>query len=613
MKTSLVRFSSSRTGKVLKWVGGIIAVVIVGIFIWLNVGLGPTIRKKLEAKVSEATKGKYQLKINWISINFITSNLVFHNVSLQPGKLASYTKGDSSKRNTNLGIEAKSVQLHDIKWRTYLAEKKIELKGIYINSPDITITQTKPDDIKQIDSTDQKKSLEDLLNGLKNEIQIDEIIVKDGKLKHTVVAAKGKSTQSAEHIRIALHNIRLDSVTKQKRSFPFLDKIEASLENYQFVGADNLYALKVGKVDLKDDHSLAIENMKLQPTVSDKEFVRRKKVQNDRFIITVPKIECKGVELRQALDKKLIAQSVRVNNPVVNIYRDKRMPPKPNHHPLMPNEAVRNINFQVQIDSTFISGASITYAEQVLNAPKPGKVMFEKSNVRITNLSNDPKRMTDRNPVKIHATTMLMQGGLLTLNVSMNLLSKQFNCAYRGHLDRMSATAFNLISFPNENIRLTDGLVNEVTFSSHIRRGIARGSVKALYRDLKIEVIDPEKHKTHQLLTLLGNIAIKADNTAKEEKPARLGTIFYQRERDDSFVTYLWQSLKSGLFSSITTVNINKVKEIRKKAKALQKKGPRPTVKEKKDSVDKDSIDKDSSKKVAPEPKDSANKDLTKN
>ncbi len=597
MRTSLSKISSSRTGKVVKWTIVIIAFTIVVITLWLNIGLAPTIRKTLEARVSEATQGKYELKIKRVGINFLTSSISFRSVSLQPTALVARLPATDSAAKNQMSLNIESVQFRRVAWRDYLSDQKIQLKGVYINEPEIIITHEKKSGKKEPDT--EKNAFSELLSNLKNELRIGEIIVDKGKIVHTVTAPKGNSRQSADHIRIAIRDIRLDSVTRQSQEplVLLLNKLEASLENYRYVGADTIYELKVKRLDLRPDRTVNVQSVQLQPRLSDREFVRRSKVQKDRFILRIPQVTFQGFDLEQAFHNSLVARSIHVQNPNLNIYRDKRAPERKDNRPLMPQEAIRNVNFRVQIDSTIISGASVTYSEQVPDAPTPGKITFNKSNIRVTNLTNNPNRMTHRTPMVIKANTMLMNGGLLDLTVRMNLLSKQFDAVYFGYLEQMQVTAFNLISLPNENIRLLDGTVNKVTFASSIRRGVATGTVEALYEGLKIEIIDPGKRRKSEVLTLLGNMVVRANNTNEGRKPARVAPILYRREATDSFIGFLWQSLRTGLLASVTPVNIDKVKQLRqnvvqKKNERKWKQSQNRKMKAEKDSLsaDKDSV-----------------------
>ncbi len=570
-KANLKKAASSRTGKIVKWTLGIVAFLLVCLALWLNIGFAPTLRRQAEAKVYEATQGKYKLEINRVGINFLTSSISLNDVHLAP-TAALLSNSDSG--NSRIRVDADDIQLKNIKWRQFLSNKKIHLKGIYIDQPNIVIDQGS----KRPDSdTASRKDLADLLSQIKNELQIGEIVIDEGKLTHRQQTRKGPSKQTADHIHIALRDIRLDSVTRNKpdQALAFLDKMEVSLQNYIFTGNDSIYTLKVEKVSLSPEHDLTVKNLNFQPNVSDKEFAKQFKYQKDRFILKVPSIELKGVDLKAAFQKSMIARAVYIKSPTLNVYRDKRAPKLvDSHHPLMPQEAIRGIDFNIQIDSTFITGANIRYSELAPKASKPGSISFNKSNIEVTNLTNNPTRMSDKTPATIKASSLLMDGGLLTLNLSINLLSDYFNVAYRGSLNQMSVTDFNQISMPNEHIRISDGSIHKITFASNVERGVARGELKALYEDLKLEILDPEDHSKRGVLTFLSNLAVRANNIDGKDSPARVAPILYARDVDDSFISFLWQSLRSGVLAAVTPVKVDRVKELKEKmaqAKAIQK------------------------------------------
>ena len=574
-KGQLKKAATSRMGRVVFWVVSLCVAALLGITLWLNIGLAPTVRQQLEAKVSTATQGKYRLTIGRVGISFLTSSIGFHRVALEPTR-----KSASDKQRVK--VEVRSVQMKNIKWREYLSDAKVQLKGIYINEPNVVFVQQKDTGEKQ--RTAQKTDLAELLGQLRNEIDLQEIVVDKGRIAHTVVTPEGKrSQQSADDIRIVFRNVRLPAKTDSLPADPasFLEKAEFSLKNYRFAGANSLYELKAQQATLHADRRLEIQSVQFGPRVSDREFVRLSKVQKDLFRLQIPQIICRDLNVRQALQSALVMRSIQVTNPVLKVYRDKRMPPR-KKRPLMPNEAIRGIPFRVRIDSAIVSGASITYSEQMPKVSVPGKISFEKSSIKATNLTNDPRRMTSRTPLVVRASTMLMNEGRMNLTLATNLLSSQFDLAYQGYLDKMPIEAFNRMSLPNENIRVADGWVERVSFSSNVRHGVARGWVKPIYEDLKIEVFDPEKQKKQGMLTLLGNIALRTSNLEDERKSARSAPILYRRQPDDSFIAFLWQSVRTGLLAAVTPVNVDKVKTIRQKVGRKQE----PKAKARKDSTE---------------------------
>jgi len=581
MRTTVSKLASSRVGKVLKWTALVVIALLTGITLWLNFGLAPTIRHTLETKVTSETAGKYELQIKRVGVNLLTSTVVFHHVQLQSAKgHPKNTKPDSLNNNTEtnadqLSVTARSIRFRQLGWRSYLTDKKINLKGIYIESPDIIVTQ---DNRQPVPKQDQKQDQwNKLLDKLKNDLQIDEIVLSKGKVVHTTLHKKGEAQHSADNISIAFRDIRIDSLTKQQRDdpFPYVDKIEASLQHYRYLGADSVYELRINQLSLNADHSLRVQNLQFKPTLSDQALARLKQVQHDRFILKVPEISIQKFDVKKMLNKELIAQSIRIKNPMLNVYRDKRLPLRKDKRPLMPHEAMQKIPFRIQIDSTIVSGASISYTEQMPDAAKAGKVTFEKSSIQMTNLTNHPKRMNNRNPLVVNANTKLMNGALMTLTLTTNLLSPQLNCRYYGQLEQMQASDLNRISISSGNIRFKEGQVDLVTFSAQIIKGVATGTVKALYQNLKIEVIDPKQQKKHSMLTWLGNLVIKSRNEEQDKKSARVAAISYTRAPEDSFIYFLWQSLKTGLLASITSVDVEKVREeVQKVREKVTKKEP---------------------------------------
>jgi hypothetical protein len=101
-------------------------------------------------------------------------------------------------------------------------------------------------------------------------------------------------------------------------------------------------------------------------------------------------------------------------------------------------------------------------------------------------------------------------------------------------------------------MRIESGVVDQVVFAVNVRNGQATGHLKALYHDLKVAMLHPEKKKKRKLLSMLGNLLIKSKNEKTEKKGAEIGEIRYQRLSDDGFVRLLWRSVKTGLITTLT-------------------------------------------------------------
>jgi hypothetical protein len=120
----------------------------------------------------------------------------------------------------------------------------------------------------------------------------------------------------------------------------------------------------------------------------------------------------------------------------------------------------------------------------------------------------------------------------------------------------MDLTRLNPFLEIAEHTRIESGQAEGVEFDAQIHAGRATGSVRPVYRDLDIALLDEKSGSAKSVVkrteTLLTNVLKIRNNNlpdkSGEVKPARIN---YERKPEDTFIQVLWFSVRSGVRESI--------------------------------------------------------------
>jgi hypothetical protein len=118
----------------------------------------------------------------------------------------------------------------------------------------------------------------------------------------------------------------------------------------------------------------------------------------------------------------------------------------------------------------------------------------------------------------------------------------------------MEARAFNETFVDLVGIRLTGGTIDSIWFDINVDAGRASGGFEMRYRDLELEVLDKvtrEQALGDRLKTFLVDHIVEPQNQPEGENPAIVAIIQHERKSGDPLFKFMWDVLKSGIFTTL--------------------------------------------------------------
>lgn len=401
---------------------------------------------------------------------------------------------------------------------------------------------------------------------LKN-INIDRIVVNDSR------ASIGNSNTEKPALVIPdiwfmAEGIKFNPISAQNPNRIFYsDHLTAKISNFNYVLPGNLLAISIDELMLdSNDSSIQAINFALTPLVSKYDFGPAKGYQAAWLEINNKSLSFEKVDFLSLINYQyFMAQTLRVSDFSINIFKDKRIPfPEWQLKPL-PQTALRKIKFIFNVNKIILEDGFISYQEHAEKASATGEVFFSDLNATILNLTNDSTITSSQPYAKIGATANIFGKGAIKAEFQFDLMNAKNIHTYGIVVNPFDLTEFNRILVPSASVEISSGYNQKIIMMAKADEDYSYGEMKFYYDDLKITLLNRETETPKGIGNVLGSFfantfIIKSNNP--RNLFLRKGDIFFERDEKKAIFDYWTKTFLSGVVSSIGATN-NK-KKIRK-------------------------------------------------
>ncbi len=553
LKIFINKIKKNKLCKILVLITGSIILFLIIITIIINIFAGKFIENKVNIYLTEHPVELYSITFDKISVNIFNRSVKIKNLNIAPDSLILNNTKNTGKKYSNLfKAQIPYIKLSGIKILKAYKNKIIDINKFIIKKPDIKVFN-----LKSLPKSNTHKKASKKLNLDSINIKPLQSIIIDkfdiNKCSVEVFDLNSKTpTISIASFSLILSDLIIDpdNSGKEKRIISAED-FTINIKDQNYILPGNLYKIHFDKAGLCYSKSnLFIKSFKLIPLYDRVTFGQKTEYQSDYTELTIKNIKFKNLDFDELIfNKKFNLKFIDISGLKANIYRDKRLPFNFNHFPKLYNESIHNIEFPVYIDSIYITNAKVTYEERVEKADKPGMVFFDKMNVLVKNITNNPEKLKKNKSMKIYSTSMLMNKGLLKAKIFMPLTGKIDTFSFSGSLGYMKMEKLNSFSIPNASVKINKGNVKSMNFSANANTNYAKGRMEFLYDDLDIDILkstDGEEVKEKKFISFVANRIIKKSNPIVD-KPPRIAEMYFERDKNKGIFNYIWKTVFSGI------------------------------------------------------------------
>ncbi|MBN8861032.1 MAG: hypothetical protein J0H29_21755, partial [Sphingobacteriales bacterium] len=345
------------------------------------------IRQKVKATVSEKSDRLYSIHYEDMELDEVNGYLSVSNLSLQYDSLKYASLQGEDIPATLFTVSIPAIKVTGVETPKALITKQIVGQKLEITNPviDIIYTHRGKNAGKSIPATEVYKQI----LGELEMIRMDTLLITGAKITIRDMPS-GKPKLLITDTYIQLRDLSLDSAANRDSTRILFSKhINIDCKSLSWLSKDRLYTYKVEGISFDMDNSSARADVfRVIPLLDEHSFAAKKKVQADRYDITLNKIEISRLNFYHLIDEKVEANKISIYRPVIKIYRDMT---RPHDHKsrigTYPQQRIAQIPFPVNVKAVELKDSYVEYKEKSRLLAKTGKVRFHHLNSFFSNVT----------------------------------------------------------------------------------------------------------------------------------------------------------------------------------------------------------------------------------
>ena len=270
------------------------------------------------------------------------------------------------------------------------------------------------------------------------------------------------------------------------------------------------------------DQRFDVSGLAFESTATIDEYLARPDVaEGDRVNVLVNAISVTGFDFaRYMANLDIFVRGIAIDGFRVDVLSDKEKPKTPRVGPApMPHDVFQRLPVLLTIEEVQLSGGEVTYSERSGGADRPGTVTFREVSGTVSNISNNPDRMSEETPLVLVAQTRANDVAQASVEWRIPLLSPRPTMISKGTLAAFDAVELNRTVQPMLGVRFKSGRIEGVNYEFNYSPTAITGELNAAYRDLDVDLVDRntgQENLGRKILGFLANtIAIRNNNPGR--------------------------------------------------------------------------------------------------
>lgn len=470
-----------------------------------------------------------ELNYQALSVNVLTGHIHINSPKLK-------VFGKTTKK-LNANIEFSTVEIKGASTWGYVINKSISIDKILFEAPNIVYRYN--DKIKN----ENYSSFWD--SGINKPFSIKSLEVSDGNIK-ILDAANDSLMMQTKHVHFKVDDVSNTIADKSQK---------ITYKNLKSSGEALLLSLNTFENLRVEDFSIAentstFHKVKLQTKYSKSTLSQKINTERDHIDLKVDSITLHHQDFGLKNDSIFHFKSNKINiyKPKLNIYRDKLVADDPSHKKLY-SKMLRDLKFNLQINTVYVNEAAITYAEKVKNDAPPSLLKFPDLEATIKNFGN--VYPNDSIKTSIAVKGVFMENAPLNVNWSFNVHDPNDDFTFKSEISTLPVNQLNQFMKPSLNVKLS-GRIDKLFFSTYGNNNIANTDLKVMYKNLDVIALKENGTEKNKLLSTIIDIFVPKQSE-NEDGMYRYGMAkAVERDKTKSVFNFIWLNIKAALLNAIT-------------------------------------------------------------
>jgi hypothetical protein len=275
--------------------------------------------------------------------------------------------------------------------------------------------------------------------------------------------------------------------------------------------------------------------------------------QDDRFNFSLNNVVFSGIDIQKLSDEYLKAETMSIGRSVFKIYRDLARPrDKKNRVGYYPHQVLDDMPLGFNIRKVNVHNSFIEYKERNHITRKSGLVQFYNLNATLTNFTNN--KHAPNKIMKAFVSSNFLNKTPLKTNWTFYLFDPKGRFDVSGTMGAIDGKDLNALAEPMGPASIKEGHFNGLTFDLHGNDYSMNGTVKLLYDNLKVALLEKDKGAAETdkkfLTSLLANFVIKNSNP-KGDDEVRVKQVYLARNTNRSLFYLCWKTIFKGIRETV--------------------------------------------------------------
>jgi hypothetical protein len=561
-KIKLCRMIKQEPGKykLLKWIGGILGVLILitaGAAIYISATWKPFITEKIKSGVYESSDHLYRINFNELRLNVLTGTATLDSVELLPD-----TAVYNQLRKQRIApvhtyhIKLARLRLTRIGILTAYFKKRVNMNAIILDRPTIDMIHHRV--TQNRDTVKTEKGLYDQISKSLEAVHVRTLRVLNADFNY-VDGETAKTLNSVNKLNVNVTDILIDSLSKSDTSrFYYSKDVAFELAGYKSVTKDRMYTIKVDSVSgFARKGSVRVKGVQVIPMYPDLTFSRKYSTQRDRYDLNFNTIQIEGLDFTRINAEGLVyARSLTIGPAQVKIFMNRELKPSTaNKSQNFPHLALQRLSLPLIVDAVRLKNVDVAYTEYNAIPQKRGTIHIDNLRGQLRNVTNDTLQIRKHPAMVAELQTRLVKAADLDIKINFDLSAKDGAFKYTGNVGSFDMRSLNTVAEVLGMVQVKSGRVQKLDFDLSGNTTGARGTMRMYYTGLEVNLLkegeEGEPMKRKGLLSFLANELVIKDANPYKGEALRVAKIEYVRPPSSSFFSLLWKGVFTGLRETV--------------------------------------------------------------
>jgi len=522
-------------------------------FLYWNTNKNKIIKTELEKAIVKNNNGFYKVSYDDMKIDETAGSLVVRNMKLRFDSVR-YQLSEKENKVPSMvfNIDIPEMNVVGVRTTRALLDKEIVGRKLEIKNPviDLQYTYKGKDSIRNVPTQEVYRQI----LGNMDLIQIDSVLITGAQIR-TSNRNSGKLIIDVKDVDFSLIDVKVDSAANMDSTrFLFSRGVYVNVSKIAWPSSNRRYDYIAENISLNSiARTLSVNQILIRPRLGENAFVNAIPTQDDRFNFSFNNIVFSGVDMQKLSDEYLKAETMSIGKSTFKIYRDLARPrDKKSRVGYYPQQVLDDVPMAFNIKRINVRNSFVEYKERNHITRQSGLVQFYNVNGTITNFTND--RHAPNKVMKAVINSRFLNKTPLKSNWTFYLFNPKGRFDVSGSMGAIDGKDVNALAEPMGPASIKEGRFNGLTFDLHGNDFSMNGTVKLLYDDLKVAILEKDKGATETdkkfLTSLLANFVIKNSNP-KGDDEVRIKQVYLARNTNRSLFYLCWKTIFKGIKETV--------------------------------------------------------------